>query len=110
MAVRRLTLAGRVGFELDGAAVASGGLGRPGRVALAYLAAERHRPVPRDELAEVVWGEELPESWEQMLRGLALKVRRALGTAGIDGAAALVTSAGTFQLRQIGRASCREKV
>jgi DNA-binding SARP family transcriptional activator len=68
-------------------------------VALAYLASERHRPVPRDELADVVWGEELPGSWEQMLRGLALKIRRALGEGGIDGAAALVTVAGTLQLR-----------
>lgn len=99
MAVRRLTLAGRVGLEVDGAAVASGGLGRPGRLALAYLATERRRPVPRDELADVVWGEELPESWEQMLRGLALKVRRALDAAGLDGAATLVSAAGAFHLR-----------
>jgi DNA-binding SARP family transcriptional activator len=99
MAVRRLTLAGRVGLEVDGAAVASGGLGRPGRVALAYLACERHRPVPRVELADVVWGECLPESWEQMLRGLALQIRRALAAAGIDGAAVLATVGGTFQLR-----------
>src|SRR5919202_4122037 len=98
MAARRLTLAGRVGLEVDGAAVASGGLGRPGRLALAYLATERRRPVPRDELADVVWGEELPESWEQMLRGLALKVRRALDAAGLDGAATLVSAAGAFHL------------
>lgn len=32
------------------------------------MASERHRPVPRDELADVVWGDEPPDSWEQMLR------------------------------------------
>ncbi len=96
---RRLTLAGQVGLEVDGVAVPAGGLGRPGRVALAYLACERHRPVPRDELAEVLWGEELPASWEQMLRGVAFKIRGALGAADLDGAVALATVAGTYQLQ-----------
>ena len=58
----RVTLAGRVGIEVDGGEVTAAGLGRPGRLALAYLTCERHRSVPRDELAEVLWGEERPAS------------------------------------------------
>ncbi len=94
----RVTLAGRVGIEVDGGEVAAGGLGRPGRLALAYLSCERHRAVPKDELAEVLWGEELPRSWEQMLRGVALKLRAVLAAAGLDPAAALTTTAGAYGL------------
>ncbi len=32
-------------------------LGPRGRTALAYLVLERDRPVPRDELADTIWGE-----------------------------------------------------
>ncbi len=65
----RVTLAGRVGIEVDGEEVAAAGLGRPGRLALAYLTCERHRSVSRDELGEVLGGEERPQSADQMLRG-----------------------------------------
>ena len=95
----RVTLAGRVGIEVDGGEVAAAGLGRPGRLALAYLTCERHRAVPRDELAEVLWGEELPQSWEQMLRGVAFKLRGLLGAVGLDPTQALSTASGAFRLR-----------
>ena len=99
MAVR-ITLAGRVVIETaDGS---QGGeataLGRPARVALAYLVSERHRPVTRDELADAVWGEEPPRSWEQLLRGIAVKLRAALASAGLDPAEALRVAFGVYQL------------
>ena len=94
----RVTLAGRVGIEVDGGEVAAAGLGRPGRLALAYLTCERHRSVARDELAEVLWGDELPQSWEQMLRGVAFKLRAVLSAAGLDPSNALSTAAGAFRL------------
>jgi len=57
----RVTFAGQVRVEVDGAAVDLAPLGRTGRLFWAYLACERHRPVPKNELAEVLWGEdELP--------------------------------------------------
>src|SRR5438270_2714025 len=96
MAVR-VTLAGRVGIEADGVAVDQG-LGRLGRLALAYLVCERYRPVARDELAEVVWGDDLPSSWEQLLRGIAAKLRQCLRSAGLDPADALTTAFGAYQL------------
>ena len=94
----RFTVAGRVGVEADGNALALTGLGRVGRLTLAYLVCERHRPVSRDELADTLWGEDLPRSWEQMLRGLASRLRVTLGEAGLDPAQALATAFGAYQL------------
>src|SRR5206468_12026674 len=94
----RVTLAGRVGVDLDGLAVDDGGLGRPARLALAYLVCERLRPVARDELADVLWGDDLPRSWGQLLRGIVSKLRALLGAAGLDPATALTTTLGTYRL------------
>ncbi len=94
----RVTVAGRVGVEAGGNAVALTGLGRLGRLTLAYLVCERHRPVSRDELADALWGEDLPRSWEQMLRALSAKMRVMLRDAGLDPAQALVTAFGAYQL------------
>jgi DNA-binding SARP family transcriptional activator len=94
----RVTLAGRVGIEVDGGEVTTVGLGRPGRLALAYLTCERHRTVPREELAEVLWGDERPQSADQMLRGVAFKLRTLLSASGLDPTQALDTAAGAFRL------------
>ena len=53
----RIYLTGRVGLELDGEPVLDERhlRGKQGRLAFVYLACERTRPVPRDELAEVIW-------------------------------------------------------
>ncbi len=85
-------------MEAAGASLDTGGLGRLGRAALAYLVAERHRPVTRHELAEVLWGDELPRSWETSLRGIALRLRGLLGAAGLAPAEALTSAYGCWQL------------
>jgi predicted ATPase/DNA-binding SARP family transcriptional activator/Tfp pilus assembly protein PilF len=97
--VLRIALAGRVAIETDGAGLDAGGLGRLGRIALAYLVAERHRPVTRDELAEVLWGDDLPRSWETSLRGVALRLRALLGAAGLTPSEALTSAYGCWQLQ-----------
>src|SRR4051794_6794599 len=94
----RVTLAGRVGVEVDGRTVDDGGLGRAARLALAYLVCERLRPVPRDELADILWGDDLPRSWGQLLRGIASKLRAVFRAAGLDPATALSTTLGTYRL------------
>ena len=74
--------------------------GRQGRILFAYLAAQKGRPVPRDELAELLWGEEeLPATWEKALRVLMTKLRTLLTECGIDGATALTSAFGCYQLK-----------
>jgi DNA-binding SARP family transcriptional activator len=53
--------------------------GRQGRVAFAYLAANRVRPIPRSELAEAIWPGCLPGNVDASLSALVSKIRRALG-------------------------------
>jgi DNA-binding SARP family transcriptional activator/DNA-binding beta-propeller fold protein YncE len=64
----------------------------------AYLAAHNGRAVPRDELAELVWGEELPATWEKALRVLMTKLRALLEECGIEGSSALTAAFGCYRL------------
>jgi DNA-binding SARP family transcriptional activator len=63
--------------------------GRQGRIPFAYLAAQKGRPAPRDELAELLWGEEPPATWEKALRVLMTKLRALLEECGLDGSSVL---------------------
>lgn len=94
----RICLAGHVQIEVDGAIVGAAGLGSLGRLTLAYLVAERHRPVPTDELAQVLWGGEPPPTWRTALRGLVSKVRALLARAGLVRDEILVSGTGWYQL------------
>ncbi len=94
----RVTVAGRVTISVDGGPAAESGPGRLGSLALAYLACERRRPVGRAELADVLWGEDLPASWEQLLRGLTAKMRVTIGQAGLEPTTVLTTANGALQL------------
>lgn len=72
--------------------------GRQGRVAFVYLAAIPRR-VERQQLAEVLWGENLPEAWDTALNAVVSKLRRVLDRIGIHGADALESSYGCYELR-----------
>src|SRR5262249_30333491 len=72
--------------------------GRQGRILFAYLAVQHGRSVPRDELAEVLWGEDLPATWEKALRVLTTKLRALLEECGIDGSSTLRSAFGCYQL------------
>jgi predicted ATPase/DNA-binding SARP family transcriptional activator len=95
--VVRICLTARVRVEADGTAVPVG-LGRLASLALAYLAVERHRPVTHDELAEALWGEDLPQSWRTSLRGIISRVRSVLAAAGLSPSEVLASSHGCYQL------------
>src|SRR5450432_3423995 len=71
--------------------------GRQGRLALAYLLVEHHRPVPRDELADLLWAGEPPGSWEKGLAVVISKLRGVLATAGL-GDGVLTHAFGCYQL------------
>jgi DNA-binding SARP family transcriptional activator/tetratricopeptide (TPR) repeat protein len=72
--------------------------GRQGRVVFAFLVCERHRAVRREELADLLWPEPLPESWSASLSAVVSRLRRLLTEAGLDGSSALVSAAGSYQL------------
>jgi DNA-binding SARP family transcriptional activator len=48
---------------------------RQARILLAFLVCERTRPVPRDAVAELLWPEGAPPSWETSLKALVSKLR-----------------------------------
>lgn len=95
----RISLTERLAVEANGASAGEQRFpGRQGRILFAYLATQKGRPVPRDELAEVLWGEELPATWEKALRVLMTKLRALLAECGIDGSTALTSAFGCYQL------------
>ena len=57
MAATRIQLCGRLVARIDGRRVDEALPGRQGRLAFAFLAVNRHRPVARDELEATLWAE-----------------------------------------------------
>jgi DNA-binding SARP family transcriptional activator len=58
--------------------------GPQGRLVLAMLALEHRRPMSRDEIAEELWPQQLPRSWETSVKVLVSKVRSVLGDVAPD--------------------------
>ena len=79
----RIYLTGHVSIEVDGEVVINERRlrGRQGRLVFAYLLCERTRPVPREELATVVWPADLPPSWEGALSALTSRLSALLSSA-----------------------------
>lgn len=98
MAVR-VSLTDRISIEADGVVVDEQRFpGRQGRLVFAYLLAAQGRPVPRDELADALWGDELPAKWEKALSVLVSKLRALLNECGVDGATSLTSAFGCYKL------------
>ncbi len=94
----KIFLAGRVAVENDGVLIAEDRFpGRQGRLLFAYLVAEQGRPVRRDELAEAVWGETPPASWDKALSVVVSKLRSILVEVGHD-SNALTAAFGCYRL------------
>jgi YVTN family beta-propeller protein len=95
----KVFLAGRVAVEADGVLLGEKRFpGRQGRLLFACLVVEQGRPVPRDELAEALWGEAPPATWEKALTVLVSKLRGLLAECGLDGAKALTSAFGCYRL------------
>ena len=94
----RAHLTERVRIEAGDAALDEASLpGHQGRLALAYLLVEHGRPVPRDELADLLWGGEPPGTWEKGLAVVISKLRAVLAAAGL-GDRVLTHAFGCYQL------------
>ena len=52
----------------------------------------------RADLAEALWGEALPATWEKALGVIASKLRALLGECGLDGGKALTAAFGCYRL------------
>jgi DNA-binding SARP family transcriptional activator len=64
----RISMMDRLAVEANGARLDEQRFpGRQGRILFAYLVAHKGRPVPRDELAQLLWGDELPATWGRRL-------------------------------------------
>jgi SARP family transcriptional regulator, regulator of embCAB operon len=95
----KVFLAGRIAVEATGVVIDERHFpGRQGRLLFAYLVAEYGRPVPRDELAEALWGDAPPATWDKALSVLVSKLRGVLSESGVDGASALTAAFGCYQL------------
>src|SRR3954468_6387154 len=95
----RITLAGRVSVRAGEKEIREERLaGRQGRLLFAYLVIERGRPVPRDELADVLWGTSPPVTWEKGLTVLVSRLRAALADSAVGGAAVLSNALGCYRL------------
>ena len=95
----KISLAGRVSIESNGVLIDEERFpGRQGRLVFVYLVSEHGRPVFRDDLAEALWGESPPATWEKALGVIASKLRVLLGECGLDGAKALTNAFGCYRL------------
>ena len=76
----RICLTGRVSLEVDGEVLLNEThlRGKQGRLVFAYLVSERIRPVPKEELATVVWQDDLSPAWEAALSALTSRLRSLL--------------------------------
>jgi DNA-binding SARP family transcriptional activator len=95
----RIHIVGEVSVESERGLVGQAELHGPqGRVVLAMLAAEHRRPVRRDELAEELWPDAVPGSWDTAVRVLVSKLRGALEH--VETAEVLIaSSSGAYQFR-----------
>lgn len=95
----RIQLTGRVTVESDHAVVSERLFARQTRVLFSLLVIERARPVPREELAEVLWPSGLPRTWDAALRGIVSKIRTFLTAAGLPESVTLYRGFGAYQLQ-----------
>lgn len=80
----KVFLTGSVAAEANGRVLDEARFpGRQGRLLFVYLVAARSRAVPTDELADAIWGEAPPATWEKALTVIASKLRSLVADDGI---------------------------
>ena len=81
----RIQLCGSLAIERDGQRLDPLLPGRQGRLLFTYLVVNRHRQIPRDELAEALWREPDTAAIDTRLNPLLSKLRRVFGADTVDG-------------------------
>ena len=72
-------ICGRPAVEAGDVVVGKGDLpGRQGRRLWVYLSLHQRGPVGRVELAEAIWGDDIPDAWDTILNALVSWLRSAL--------------------------------
>lgn len=79
----------------SGALVESDLPGAQSRLALAALVVER-RPLSRDQLADLLWDEQLPPRWTGALHTIISKIRSLVTATGLEGRAVVASAGGTY--------------
>jgi DNA-binding SARP family transcriptional activator len=85
----RIQICGTLAVERDGQRLDGLLPGRQGRLLFTYLVVNRHRQVPRDEVAEALWREPDPAAIDARLNPLLSKLRRVFGSDSVDGRSTL---------------------
>jgi SARP family transcriptional regulator, regulator of embCAB operon len=85
----RIQICGALAVERDGQRLDALLPGRQGRLLFAYLVLNRHRFVPRGEVAEALWREPEQGAVDARLNPLLSKLRRVFGADAVDGRAAV---------------------
>lgn len=75
--------------------------GRQGRLVFAFLVTN-HRPVTRDELAELLWADDIPTAWDSNLSAIVSRLRSLLERIGLDGSEVISGARGTYEFRPPG--------
>lgn len=85
----QIELCGSLRADIGGRQMTARLPGRQGRSLFAFLVVNRHRPVSRHELHQVLWPQNLPEAPETGLSTVLARVRRVVGDGVIEGRAEL---------------------
>lgn len=85
----RIQICGMLAIERAGRRLEGLLPGRQGRLLFTYLVVNRHRQVPRDEVAEALWREPDPAAVDTRINPLLSKLRRVLGADAVDGRSTL---------------------
>jgi SARP family transcriptional regulator, regulator of embCAB operon len=81
----RLQVCGRLVLRIRGERIEGALPGRQGRLAFVYLAVNRHRPVPREELIDALWPREPPAAADSALSAILSKLRAVVGAETLAG-------------------------
>jgi DNA-binding SARP family transcriptional activator len=85
----RIQICGALVVERDGERLDALLPGRQGRLLFTYLVVNRHRLIPRDEMAEALWREPDPDAVDARLNPLLSKLRKVFGHGTVEGRSAL---------------------